>query len=152
MYFQFVSTFCSGHVVEQQGFDSATFDRGRVARYLDLIRRGEAFVEDVGDIRLDYRPLAPRQARVEVLSPSSFVVVHLLGSTGPDDAMREIGEAFGGLHGIDEAAGGETVGEVARVNDGPLVLALLPEGEEGARDLARYPVALAAAFFEANCG
>jgi len=152
MNFYFVSAFGSGQVVERQTFDSATFDRNEMARYVDRINQGEAFAEDLGDIRIEYRPFGPRLASVEVLSPTSFVIVHLLGSTDPDGAKDEINKVFSLIHDLDASTADEAVGEVAQVSSRPLVLALLPEGEEEARNLARYPVALAAAFFEARGG
>jgi hypothetical protein len=151
MKFHFVSAFGSGQVVERQTFDSATFDRNEMARYVDRINQGEAFAVDLGDIRLDYHPLGPKLASVEVLSPTSFIIVHLLGSTDPAGAKDEINKAFSLIHDLDASTAEEAVGEVARIDARPLVLALLPEGEEEARNLARYPVALAAAFFEACC-
>ena len=134
MHFHFLSAFGSGEVIDRQRFDSATFDRGQLARYADLIDKGP-FVVDLGDVHLDYRPVGAKSASVEVLSESSFVVVQFLGSVedGPD-------------------AAGEPLGEITGIDARPLVLALLPEGVEEAPNLARYPLALAAAFFEARCG
>ena len=134
MDFYFLSAFGSGEVVERQQFNSATFDRDQLARYADLINKG-LFQVELGDVHLDFRPAGPKSANVEVLSESSFVVVQLLGSAedGPD-------------------AAGEPLGEITGIDARPLMLALLPEGVEEAPNLARYPVALAAAFFEAKCG
>jgi hypothetical protein len=145
MIFYFASIFESGQIVEQQRFDSQTFDRSAVAHYLNLINKGEDFGEDLEEVHLEYMTSGPKTAIIEISSAQGDVVIHLLGNTDPDASMKELKGVFATIHNP-----GEPEGEAFQIRTRPLALALLPDAAPEARSLARYPIALAAAFFEAK--
>ena len=143
MIFHFASIFGSGHVVEQESFDSATFDRTAVAYYLHLISKGEDFGEDLEEVHLEYLTTGPKSAIIEVSSEKGDVVMNLLGNTDPDAAMKELNNV---LTTIQNAEG--PAGEIVQIKTRPLALAHLSEATPGFLALSRYPIVLAAAFFE----
>ena len=143
MIFHFASFFGSGHVVEQERFESTTFDRTSVAYYLHLIGKGEDFGEDLAEVHLEYLTTGPKSAIIEVSSEKGDVTMHLLGNTDPDSAMKELNTIFSTIHNTDEP-----VGEVVQIRTRPLALVLVPDASPDVLVLSRYPIALAAAFFE----
>jgi hypothetical protein len=145
MIFYLASIFESGHIVEQDQFDSATFDRSAVAQYRSLIDKGEDFGEDLGEVHLEFTTTGPKSAIIEMSSDKGDVVMHLLGNTDPDAAMKELANVFTTIHDPQEP-----VGEVFQLKARPLALALLADASPAVRGLSRYPIALAAAFFEAK--
>ena len=143
MIFHFASIFGSGHLVEQERFESATFDRNSVAYYLHLINKGEDFGEDLEEVHLEYLTTGPKSAIIEISSEKGDVIMHLLGNTDPDAAMKELNNV---LTTIQDAA--EPTGEIVQIKTRPLVLVHLPEATPEFLALSRYPIVLAAAFFE----
>ena len=145
MIFYFASIFESGHVVEQEAFDSATFDRTAVAKFLNLINKGEDFGEDMEEVHLEYTTTGSKSAIIEISSEKGDVIIHLLGNTDPDAAGKELNDVFTSVHNPEEP-----VEEVFQIRARPLALAVLPDATPDVRVLSRYPIALAAAFFEAK--
>lgn len=143
MIFQFASIFGSGKVAEQERFESATFDRTSVAYYLHLIKKGEDFGEDLEEVHLEYLTTGPKSAIIEVSSETGDVIMHLLGNTDPDAAMKELNNVFATIRNAEEPAG-----EMVQFTTRPLALAHLPEATPELLTLSRYPIVLAAAFFE----
>jgi hypothetical protein len=90
MIFYFASIFESGRIVEQERFESGTFDRNAVAHYLHLLGEGQDFGEDLEEVRLEYLTTGPRSAIIEVSSGKCDVIMHLLANTDPDSAMKEL--------------------------------------------------------------
>src|SRR5437868_14629786 len=105
MIFHFASIFGSGHVVEQESFESATFDRTAIARYLQLINKGEDFGEDLEEVHLEYLKTGPRSAVVEVSSEKGDIIMHLLGNTDPDAAMKELASVLTTIENTEGPAG-----------------------------------------------
>jgi hypothetical protein len=143
MIFHFASIVGSGHLVEQEGFDSASFDRISVAYYLDLISKGEDFGEDLEEVHLEYLTTGPTSAIIEVSSEKGDVTMHLLGNSDPDAAMKELNNVLATIQNAEEPAG-----EIVQIKTRPLALAHLPEATPELLALSRYPIVLAAAFFE----
>ena len=143
MIFYFASIFESGSVVEQERFDSETFDRNTVAYYLNLINKGEDFGEDLEEVHLEYMTSGPKMAIIEISSTKGDLILHLLGNTDADAAMKELKNVLTTIHNPEE-----TEGEAFQIKTRPLALALLPNATPDVRSLSRYPIALAAAFFE----
>src|SRR5476649_1710646 len=81
MIFYFASIFESGHIVEQERFESDTFDRNALAHYLHLINEGQDFGEDLEEVHLEYLTTGPKSAIIEVSSEKGEVTMHLLGNT-----------------------------------------------------------------------
>jgi hypothetical protein len=105
MIFYFASIFESGHIVEQQRFDSATFDRSLVARYVELINKGEDFGEDLEQVHLEYSATGPKTVVVEISSDKGDVTVHLLANIDPAAARNDLKNVFTTIHEPDEPAG-----------------------------------------------
>ncbi len=143
MIFYYAAILESGEIVEQERFESGTFDRNAVGHYFDLIKKGEDFGEDLADAHLEFSGTGPNSATVEISSEKGDVITHLLGSTSPAAATEELKNVFTTVHNP-----GEPVGEGFKIQTRPLALVLLPDGTAGARALARYSIVLAAAFFE----
>ena len=143
MIFYFASIFESGHIVEQERFESDTFDRNAVAHYLHLINEGQDFGEDLEEVHLEYLTTGPKSAIIEVSSEKGDVTMHLLGNTDADSAMKELNTIFSTIHNTDEP-----VGEVVQIRTRPLALVVVPDATPDVLALSRYPIALAAAFFE----
>jgi hypothetical protein len=143
MVFYFASIFESGHIVEQEKFESETFARNAVAYYLNLINKGEDFGEDLEEVHLEYSATGSNSAILEVSSEKGDVIIHLLGNTDPEDARKELNDVFTTIHNPEEP-----VGEIFQIKTRPLALAVLPDATPDVRALSRYPIALAAAFFE----
>jgi hypothetical protein len=68
-----------------------------------------------------------------------------LGNTDPDAARKELNDVFITIHNPEEP-----VGEILQIKTWPLALAVLTDAIPEVRALSRYPIALAAAFFEAK--
>ena len=143
MIFYFASIFESGHIVDQERFESDTFDRNAVARFLHLINEGQDFGEDLEEVHLEYLTTGPKSATIEVSSEKGDVTMHLLGNTDPESAMKELNTIFSTIHNTEEP-----VGEIIQIRTRPLALALVPDATQDVLALSRYPIALAAAFFE----
>jgi hypothetical protein len=143
MTFYFASIFASGQIVEQEKFESATFDRNAVAYYLNLINKGEDFGEDLEEVHLEYSTSGPNSAILEISSQKGDVILHLLGNTDPDAARKELNDVYDNIRNPEEP-----VGEILQIMTRPLALALLPDATPDVRALSRYPIVLAAAFFE----
>ena len=143
MTFYFASIFESGHIVDQERFESDTFDRNAVARFLHLINEGQDFGEDLEEVHLEYLTTGPKSATIEVSSEKGDVTMHLLGNTDPESAMKELNTIFSTIHNTEEP-----VGEIIQIRTRPLALALVPDATQDVLALSRYPIALAAAFFE----
>jgi hypothetical protein len=143
MIFYFASIFESGQIVEQEKFESDTFDRNAVAHYLRLIDEGQDFGEDLEEVRIEFLTTGPKSAIVEVSSGKGNVTLHLLGSTDAASVMEELNTILATIQNAEQP-----VGEAVQIRTRPLVLALIPESTPDVLALARYPIALAAAFFE----
>jgi hypothetical protein len=145
MIFFFASIFESGQIVEQERLDSATFDRGAVTNYRKLIDTGEDFGDDLAEAHLEYTATGPKTALVEISSAKGDVVLHLFASTDPGAALQDLKTVLTTIHNP-----GEPVGDILQIKSWPLALALLSEATPDVRSLARFPIALAAAFFESK--
>ena len=143
MIFHFASFIGAGHVVEQESFESATFDRTSVAYYVHLINKGEDFGEDLEEVHLEYLTTGPKSAIIEVSSEKGDIVMHLLGNTAPDATMKELKNVLATIQNAVEPAG-----EIIQIKTRPLALAHLSETTPEFLALSRYPIVLAAAFFE----
>jgi hypothetical protein len=143
MIFHFASIFGSGKVVEQESFESASFERASVARYLHLIKKGEDFGEDLEEVHLEYLTTGPKSAIIEVSSAQGDVIMHLLGNTDPDAAMKELANVLTTIQDSEEPAG-----EIVQIKTRPLAIVRLSEATPEFLALSRYPIVLAAAFFE----
>src|ERR1022692_3901287 len=135
MIFYFASIFESGHIVEQERFESDTFDRNAVAHYLHLINEGQDFGEDLAEVHLEYLTTGPKSAIIEVSSEKGDVIMHLLGNTDPDAAMKELNNVLTTIQNAEEPAG-----EVVQIMTRPLVLVHLPEATPELLALSRYPI------------
>ena len=144
MIFYFASIFESGQIVERESYDSATFDRDVVTRYRQLIDEGEDFGEDLSDVHLEWTTTGAQTAIIEVSSGKGDLITHLLGATDGDAVSKELHDILTVIHNP-----GEPVGNVLELKARPLALCLLPSATDELRALSRYPIALAAAFFEA---
>jgi hypothetical protein len=143
MIFNFASIFESGHIVEQERFESDTFDRNAVAHYVQLINEGQDFGEDLDEVHIEYSATGPKSAIIEVSSEKGDVTMHLLGDTDPDSAVRELNSILSTIRDTEEP-----MGEIVNVATRPLALVVVPDATPDVLALSRYPIALAAAFFE----
>ena len=98
MIFFFTSIFESGQIVEQERFDSQTFDRNAVVYYVNLIDKGEDFGEDMDEVHLEYITTGPKTAIIEISSAKGDVILHLLGNTDPDAAMKDLKNVAAAIH------------------------------------------------------
>jgi hypothetical protein len=146
MIFCFAAIFESGQIVEQERLDSGTFDRNAVANYRKLIDAGEDFGDDLANAHLEYTSTGQNTALVEISSDKGDIVMHLFGTTDPAAALRDLKNVLTTIHNPDEP-----IGDILQNKTWPLALTLLPaDAGPDVRALSRYPIALAAAFFEAK--
>jgi hypothetical protein len=145
MIFFFASIHESGQIIERERFDTSTFDRKAVADYRKLIDAGEDFGDDLGDAHVEYTSESPDLAIIEISSAKGDVVLHLFASADPETAGQDLRNVLTDIH-----SPGEPIGDILQNNSWPLAMALLADASADLRSLARYPIALAAAFFEAK--
>src|SRR5450631_1537027 len=122
MNFYFASIFESGHIVEQERFESDTFDRNAVAHYVQLIGEGQDFGEDLEEVHLEYLTTGPKSAIVEVSSGKGDVTMHLLGNTDAASAMKELSTILATIQNTQQP-----VGEAVQILARPLALVLVPD-------------------------
>ena len=107
---------------------------------LTKVRISEKTFEEV---HLEYLATGPKSAIIDVSSGKGDVTMHLLGNTDAASAMKELSTILATIQNTQQP-----VGEAVQILARPLALVLVPDASPDVLALSRYPIALAAAFFE----